>query len=1280
MIKPDGNQLRTPSRKTLTCLYEEHVGKVSDKWGSYLVEYERLFAEYRERPVRLLEVGVQNGGSLEIWAKYFPNATAIIGCDINKACAQLTYDDPRVSVVVGDANSEATYLEIAAAASEFDIIIDDGSHKSGDIVRTFARYFPHLAGDGLYIAEDLHCSYWKSFDGGLYAPYSSIMFFKRLADLVNHEHWGVDRPRSHLLRGFKSEYEMEVSEDVLRTIHGVQIINSICVVGKGDSGGGSLGRRVVAGSEAVVAPKIIELKSAHPPRIDQSENEWSVLSVAPDEQYSNLLKDSAVSEERILQLSEELQARQRQLADQQDEIEGLKSDGARREERLAGLKQETSDLKLRVQQLNEKLSKRDRVIQEFKSSTSWRVTGPFRMLSRTGRSLLRNVRRAFRLASWLCTGKFGRAAEALLPYYRRFVPVSVRARIPDWLRTGAKRHLSNDGLNGAGAPLQPAPAAAVAAVEPSKRRTCKRILAAKNSDWDWASHARVADGLEAAPSRHVDEKVSIIMPTYNRAQMISSAIASVLEQTHKNLELIVVDDHSSDDTEQVVSGIGDPRIIYLKNPREKGVSRARNAGLEVASGEWIFFLDSDNAWKPQMVEFMLKHADASRCSAGYCAANTLGDNCETKFILYADFDFESCLRSNFVDMNCFFMRWSGQFRELRFDESLKRLVDWDLILRVAARTRVCGVPFVGVDYYDGTSARITNTEHVAPGAIQDLLCTVRDKARPESLKNDPIEDSQGFRVGVHLHIFHGHVVSELLEYLANVKVDFDLYVTTSLDVGHEALGLVRAAYPHARVFRYPNFGSDVAPFLELVSTLKNYPLVLKIHTKRDEQPWGNMWREALLAPILGSPELVEEIVERFRRDDRLAMACSAEFYLHGVPNSSPECRKELELISGQVGLAEQFREKWGFVAGTMFWARPQMYLKLARYMCDSSGYSAQFAHEGGVEHVLERALGLAVWQDRCNRIALVSMDGEITEAGIGEGVRAEGLRQTIVRLHALRSGSASVVRPEYKGKVSTAILCYNHEKYLVEAIESALAQTGDRNHEILLSDDGSTDGSMQIIRHYAEKYPHLIRNISRAGNHGVSENYRHCFLEASGDYVAILEGDDFWGDPEKNMRQAEFLETHPEATMVFSRIELWDEVSGERRLLKRQEGLPALLTGTDFAQNQHLNLIVNFSSLMFRKDVACKFPPSLFLPRLSEISLSFYMDTIGKIGFIDKVMSTYRLNSSSVWTGATQASKIRQAIAVREGALRVARPEFEPIIRRHLEALNRQLDSVEASE
>ena len=283
----------------LDALYAAHDGKVSDKWALYLGEYDRLFHPYRDRPVRLLEIGIQNGGSLELWARYFPNAARIVGCDINPACRQLQYDDPRIAVVVADANLDATRQSILAQSASWDLVIDDGSHRSRDIVLTFLSYFPLLEPGGLFVAEDLHCSYWQAWDGGLFDPFSSISFFKLLADIVNHEHWGVARPRTDLLRGFAARYGGAPDEAQLAQIHSVEFINSICVIRKAPAALNQLGRRVVAGRDESVVAGVRATDGDPPLAFDQSTNPWTARAQPAAEELVQRLMELHAARERV---------------------------------------------------------------------------------------------------------------------------------------------------------------------------------------------------------------------------------------------------------------------------------------------------------------------------------------------------------------------------------------------------------------------------------------------------------------------------------------------------------------------------------------------------------------------------------------------------------------------------------------------------------------------------------------------------------------------------------------------------------------------------------------------------------------------------------------------------------------------------------------------------------------------------------------------------------------------------------------------------------------------
>jgi O-antigen biosynthesis protein len=393
--------------KTLRRLYETHQGKVSDKWSLYLSQYDRLFSPYRDRPIRLLEIGVQNGGSLEIWSQYFPIAQKLVGCDINPDCATLTYDDPRIQIVIGDANMNASESHIAEYAEQFDLIIDDGSHRSGDIVQSFARYFPRLAEGGLFIAEDLHCSYWQGFEGGLFFPYSSMTFFKSLADIVNQENWGVTKSRSSLLDGFAARYGIVFDEHWLSEIHSVEFMNSMCIVRKQESAANELGPRVIAGLEESVVPGHHELAHQTLEDPDESGNCWSIMARAPGEQLTDLKRGLAEYATEVQTLGETLAEREGTIEELRGQVEHLNQllrqrhkeivamnrRLANRDSRIAAQHQAAADQATRFERLHHGLSERDMLIQHLQqtlsaheqqnaallASTSWRVTGPLRV-------------------------------------------------------------------------------------------------------------------------------------------------------------------------------------------------------------------------------------------------------------------------------------------------------------------------------------------------------------------------------------------------------------------------------------------------------------------------------------------------------------------------------------------------------------------------------------------------------------------------------------------------------------------------------------------------------------------------------------------------------------------------------------------------------------------------------------------------------------------------------------------------------------------------------------
>ncbi|MFV2044511.1 MAG: class I SAM-dependent methyltransferase [Anaerolineales bacterium] len=271
--------------RTLVDLCRKHQGKVSDKWELYLNAYERLLAEYRGKPIGVLEIGVGDGGSLEILSEFFPEAKKLVGCDINPDCAKLEFDDPRIEVVIGDVNSPNTQAQIIARQPTFDVIVDDGSHTSSDIIKSFVSYLPHLNDGGIYIVEDLHCSYWAEYEGGLFEPFSSIAFLKRLVDVINYEHWGLDTGRSAIFKEFERRFGVAVDGSLLAHILSIEFLNSMCVIRKSVPAQNVLGQRVVFGRDKSITEGISPLAGCS--------------SDAPDQTSYNAHKDPIALEREV---------------------------------------------------------------------------------------------------------------------------------------------------------------------------------------------------------------------------------------------------------------------------------------------------------------------------------------------------------------------------------------------------------------------------------------------------------------------------------------------------------------------------------------------------------------------------------------------------------------------------------------------------------------------------------------------------------------------------------------------------------------------------------------------------------------------------------------------------------------------------------------------------------------------------------------------------------------------------------------------------------------------
>lgn len=178
--RPDTN--RPPTR--MEDLFWTHEGPLVDKWLHYLPLYERYVAPWRDRPVRLLEIGVFKGGSLKLWRDFLGPQAVIYGIDINPECAAL--DGLHGQVRIGSQTDAAFLLQVVKEMGGVDIVLDDGSHVSQHMHASLDVLYPLLPDGGLYIVEDTHACYWNAYGGGYRRKGSFLETVKTMIDDMHH--------------------------------------------------------------------------------------------------------------------------------------------------------------------------------------------------------------------------------------------------------------------------------------------------------------------------------------------------------------------------------------------------------------------------------------------------------------------------------------------------------------------------------------------------------------------------------------------------------------------------------------------------------------------------------------------------------------------------------------------------------------------------------------------------------------------------------------------------------------------------------------------------------------------------------------------------------------------------------------------------------------------------------------------------------------------------------------------------------------------------------------
>jgi hypothetical protein len=215
---------------TLDILAKSYGTDKCSETHNYCVKYEKYLPFNRWDDLKILEIGVLDGKSLLTWRDYYYRSH-ITGIDINPDCKK--YSGERISVEIGSQADNVFLNEIMREYGKFDMILDDGSHMNSHMIYSFEHLFESVKSGGVYVIEDVGCSYWEDYEGGYLKPTSCMEYFKALSDdinfrgLMNHNKPNVHARREDWL------IENSVSMPTCRTdIESINFLNGIIIITK----------------------------------------------------------------------------------------------------------------------------------------------------------------------------------------------------------------------------------------------------------------------------------------------------------------------------------------------------------------------------------------------------------------------------------------------------------------------------------------------------------------------------------------------------------------------------------------------------------------------------------------------------------------------------------------------------------------------------------------------------------------------------------------------------------------------------------------------------------------------------------------------------------------------------------------------------------------------------------------------------------------------------------------------------------------------------------------
>lgn len=173
-------------KSDLETYFRNNNSRLIHKWNHYFDIYERHFQKFRNKEIVILEIGVSQGGSLQMWKEYFGDKAKIYGIDIDPRCKEL--EEENIQIFIGSQSDRKFLREVKNSIPKIDLLIDDGGHSMKQQIVSYEELFSHVKDDGTYLCEDIHTSYWLKWGGGYKRRNTFIEYSKNFIDYLNAFH------------------------------------------------------------------------------------------------------------------------------------------------------------------------------------------------------------------------------------------------------------------------------------------------------------------------------------------------------------------------------------------------------------------------------------------------------------------------------------------------------------------------------------------------------------------------------------------------------------------------------------------------------------------------------------------------------------------------------------------------------------------------------------------------------------------------------------------------------------------------------------------------------------------------------------------------------------------------------------------------------------------------------------------------------------------------------------------------------------------------------------